>query len=182
MRQSSWLSGVAFGFVLGVVGLGIVGTAVVATADLEGERVRVVHDTRAVHKVDDEGLVRAVLLARGENAYLGKLILQAKAQVAPRRTATEEYLYIIEGSSVLTVNGQSYIVGPNMAVFIPAGGEVSFINGSEPLVAVQVFAGPEPAARYNKWDSFDASTPNKSRRRRRPRTKQSMLSGGLEQR
>ncbi len=180
MRQRGWLAGVAFGFVLGFLSLGILVTAGVATADLEGEQVRVVHDTRAVHKIDDEGVVRAVLLARGQNAFLGKLILQPRAQVAPRRTATEEYLYIIEGSSVLTVNGQSYIIGPNMAVYIPADGEVSFIVGSDPLVAVQVFAGPEPAVRYNEWKTFDASTTHHPRRKRKPKVKQSMLleSGG----
>lgn len=182
MQERSWFSGVAFGFVLGFLTLGFLSSVIVggagvatATADEEGERVRVVHDTRAVHKIDEEGLVRAVLLARGQNAYLGKLILQPRAQVAPRRTATEEYLYIIEGSSVLTVNGQSYIIGPNMAVYIPADGEVSFIVGSEPLVAVQVFAGPEPAARYNEWKTFDSSTVHHPRRKRKPKVKQSML-------
>lgn len=179
MRQRSWLTGLVLGLCLGGLGGAILSTAVVARADSqEGERVRVVHDTRAVHKIDPEGLVRAVLLARGQNAYVGKLVLQAQAQVPPRRSSTEEYLYIIDGSSVMTVNGQSYIIGPNMAVYIPAGGEVSFIVGSEPLVAVQVFAGPEPAGIYNDWKSYDASVPERPRRKRRVPQKQSMLGDG----
>ena len=32
-----------------------------------------------------------------------------------------------------------------MTIFMPAGSEVSFVNGAKPLVALQVFAQPESA-------------------------------------
>ncbi|MBA2663282.1 MAG: cupin domain-containing protein [Bradymonadaceae bacterium] len=161
-HKRRWLS-----LVVGI-GLGLMASGVIAEG--ESERARVVHDTRAVHKTDEDGQVRAVLLAQGNNAFMGKFILQPNAQIAPRRNTTEEYIYVIEGSSVITINGQSYIVGPNMAVYIPADGEVSFINGSEPLVAIQVFAGPEPAAQYQDWKTRDATQSN-TPRKRAPKTR-----------
>jgi hypothetical protein len=37
------------------------------------------------------------------------------------------------------------------AVYMPADATVSFENGGAPMRALQVFAGPEPAKKYQKW-------------------------------
>jgi hypothetical protein len=34
---------------------------------------------------------------------------------------------------------------------MPPNAEVEFRNGDAQLVAIQVFAGPEPAAKYDAW-------------------------------
>jgi hypothetical protein len=40
---------------------------------------------------------------------------------------------------------------------MPPGALVSFENGPETLVAIQVFAGPEPAAKYDAWEQVPSS-------------------------
>lgn len=91
------------------------------------------------------------IYARGENAFLARLELDAGGAVPEHRDATEEYLYILEGSGDLVIDGKAYAISPGSAVYMPANALVSFQNGDARLVAVQVFAGPEPAAKYDAW-------------------------------
>lgn len=90
-------------------------------------------------------------LARGDEAYLGLLTLEGGAAVPLHRDATEEYIYVLEGRGHMTIDGQGYDVEPQTAVFMPANAEVSFQNGDARMVALQVFAGPEPSAKYEAW-------------------------------
>ena len=46
----------------------------------------------------------------------------------------------------MTIDGQTIQVSAGMTIYMPAGAEVSFVNGPDPLVAIQVFSGPEAAA------------------------------------
>ena len=90
-------------------------------------------------------------LARGDNAYLGRLEMAAGAAVPTHRDATEEYIYVLEGGGTMVIDGQTYAVSAGTTVFMPAHAEVSFQNGDAPLVGLQVFAGPAPAAKYDAW-------------------------------
>jgi quercetin dioxygenase-like cupin family protein len=154
-----------------VVGLAAGG---VIAEELRREQPMVVHTNRAPQKIGEDGQVRAVMLTQGDNAYMGKFVLEPNAQVSERRHGAEEYLYVLEGSSVITIEGQSYILGPRMAVYVPADVAVSFVNGNERFVAVQVFAGPGPAEAYNGWQDLDSTEPWPRRTRPRTRTRQSM--------
>ena len=91
------------------------------------------------------------LLARGENAFLGKLEMAAGGEVPEHRDPTEEYIHILAGGGVFKIDGQTHQVGPGSTIYMPAGALVSFKNGDVPLVAIQVFAGPGPAAKYDAW-------------------------------
>ena len=91
------------------------------------------------------------LLARGENAFLGKLEMAAGGEVPEHRDPTEEYIHILEGGGVFKIDGQTHQVGPGSTIYMPAGALVSFKNGDVPLVAIQVFAGPGPASKYDAW-------------------------------
>ena len=91
------------------------------------------------------------LLARGDNAFLGKLEMAAGGAVPEHRDATEEYIHILEGGGEFTIDGQTHTVGPGMTIYMPANALVSFKNGPARLVAIQVFAGPEPAVKYDAW-------------------------------
>ena len=91
------------------------------------------------------------MLARGQNAFLGMLSMKPGAAVPLHRDSTEEYIFILEGTGTMMIDGVSYVVGPNSVIYMPAGAEVSFQNGDEPMVGIQVFAGPEPADKYNTW-------------------------------
>ncbi len=91
------------------------------------------------------------LLARGRNAFLGKLEMAPGGEVPLHRDPTEEYIHILEGGGTFTIDGQAHAVGPGATIYMPPNAEVTFKNGDARLVAIQVFAGPEPAAKYDAW-------------------------------
>ena len=97
------------------------------------------------------GKARIKMLAHGKQAFVGQLWLAAGAQVPVHRDESEEYLYVISGQGEITINGQTSSIGPGAVIFMPSGAEVSYRNGSAPLVALQVFAGPESASKYDGW-------------------------------
>ena len=90
-------------------------------------------------------------LAQGENAFFGKLWLEANSSVPEHQDATEEYLYILAGSGTIHINGISQTIGVGHAIYMPAGATVSFDNGDAPFEALQVFSGPSPAQKYTNW-------------------------------
>jgi len=90
-------------------------------------------------------------LARGNNAYLGKLEIKAGAAIPEHQDATEEYIHVLSGSGTMIIEGESHAIAAGTTVFMPARATVSFQNGDQTMVAIQVFAGPEPAAKYDTW-------------------------------
>ncbi len=94
-------------------------------------------------------------LARGRNAYLGKLEMDPGGAVPVHRDPTEEFIHVLQGQGTMTIEGRDYAIVPGTTVYMPAGVEVSYRNGDERLVAIQVFAGPEPAAKYEAWTPAD---------------------------
>ena len=64
---------------------------------------------------------------------------------------TEEYIHVLRGTGTLTIDGSKHEVGPGDTVFMPANATVSYQNGNEEMVAIQVFAGPGPADKYDGW-------------------------------
>ena len=90
-------------------------------------------------------------LALGANAFIGELTIQPGAKVPVHRDPTEEYLYVLSGGGTMTLNGKVYPVKKGDVVYMPAGAEVSFVNGQEVTKVMQVFAGPGPASKYKEW-------------------------------
>ncbi|MCA9689630.1 MAG: cupin domain-containing protein [Nannocystaceae bacterium] len=103
------------------------------------------------HRVAPGGKADIWLLARGQNAFVGKLVMPAGGKVPEHRDATEEYIHVLEGGGVMMIDDTRYELGPGATVFMPKNAKVSFENGDAQLVALQVFAGPEPAAKYDAW-------------------------------
>lgn len=112
---------------------------------------------QAEHRQKGGGAAQIWALARGRNAFLGKLEMAPGGKVPEHRDATEEYIHILSGGGKFTIDGQTHEVGPGTTIYMPANALVSFENGAEPLVAIQVFAGPEPAAKYEAWDKVAPS-------------------------
>lgn len=112
---------------------------------------------QAEHRQKGGGAAQIWALARGQNAFLGKLEMAPGGKVPEHRDPTEEYIHILSGAGKFTIDGQSHEVGPGTTIYMPPGALVSFENGAEPLVAIQVFAGPEPAAKYDAWERVPAS-------------------------
>ena len=90
-------------------------------------------------------------LAKGRNAYMGRLEIEAGARVPLHRDTTEEFIHVLEGGGRVTIDGTSYPINAGMTVYMPANAEVSFDNGATKTVALQVFAGPSPAQKYDAW-------------------------------
>jgi quercetin dioxygenase-like cupin family protein len=107
----------------------------------------------AATRVAPSGTASVQLLARGENAFLGKLTLQPGAAVPLHRDATEEYIHVLRGGGTMTIDGQTHAVHVGDTVYMPARAEVSFTNGDAVSEVLQVFAGPAPAAKYEGWKS-----------------------------
>ncbi len=101
------------------------------------------------------GKAQVAHLARGENAYMGRLELAAGAAVPEHRDATEEYIHILEGAGTMHIDGQRYELTAGATVFMPANALVRFQNGATRMVALQVFAGPAPAAKYERWSPIE---------------------------
>lgn len=99
------------------------------------------------------GQARVWPLAAGDNAWVGRLELAPGAVVPPHRDPTEETIVVLSGTGSLVMDGQTHALSPGSAVHMPAGAEVSFTNGPDTLIALQVFAGPEPATKYEGWTS-----------------------------
>ena len=106
----------------------------------------------ASHRVAPHGAITIRWLASGTNAYLGELYIEPGTVVPPHQHSSEEYLLILEGGGVLTIEGVDYQLGPGSVALIPARHEHSFVNGPEPTLATQVFASPEGALRYLDWE------------------------------
>ena len=102
-------------------------------------------------KTSPNGKSTVRLLAQGQNAFLGKLEMQPGASVPENEDPTDEYIHVISGHGTLTMDGKEYAIEPGTTIYMPAHVKVSYQNGDEPLVAIQVFAGPGPAAKYDAW-------------------------------
>ena len=103
--------------------------------------------------------VSIVWLAQGNNAYLGELNLAPETVVPPHQHDSEEYLFIIEGGGVLTIDGQEHELTPGTAVLIPAATQHSYVNGDHHTIAFQIFADPQGAQRYLEWTEIDEPLP-----------------------
>lgn len=96
------------------------------------------------------GKAAATLFVTGEEAYVGLLEMEGGASVPEHRDPTEEFIYILEGSGTMTIDGTDYEVSAGTFVYMPKEAEVSF-KSKTPVRAVQVFGGPEPASKYDEW-------------------------------
>lgn len=156
MNKTTWT--MVLGFLAGL-GLGCTTAAVIAqdkptaAVPTEGsvEAPVVMRGSEAPVRVAPNGKARAWLYATGHNAFLGRLEMDAGAAVPEHRDPTEEYIYVLEGSGTMTIDGVSYEVTPDTAILMPANALVSFQNGDRPMRAIQVFAGPGPAVKYDAW-------------------------------
>ena len=129
----------------------------VVQAKESGSQATVLHTGKMEMRQVGGGKAIIEKLALGKNAFVGKLTLAAGASVPVHRDITEEYLYILKGGGTLVIDGQSHKIQAGSAIYMPAKAEVHFKNGPTPLVALQVFAGPESANKYEKWEKVPSS-------------------------
>lgn len=105
----------------------------------------------AEQRVAPNGKARLTILARGLEAFVARLEMDPGAAVPEHRDATEEYIHVLDGSGTITIDDRVYPLATGDTVYMAAHAKVSFQNGDAPLVGLQVFAGPEPATKYEAW-------------------------------
>ncbi len=105
-------------------------------------------------RVSPNGKATIAMLAEGHNAFVGKLELAPHAAVPEHQDPTEEYIHVLAGHAQMTLDGKSYSVEPGTTIYMPAHAKVSVQNGDEPLIGLQIFAGPAPAKKYETWSEL----------------------------
>lgn len=116
--------------------------------------VRALED--APRRASPTGTATIAMLAQGENAFVARLEMEPGAVVPEHQDADEEYIVVLSGHGRMRIDGVEHAVTPGSTIFMPAGATVSFENGDERMVAIQVFAGPGSAAKYERWRPLDA--------------------------
>lgn len=144
-------TGIAIVFLLGACAgsaASTVGGSIAATTPGEAA---VVPLSAAPVRVAPSNKARIKQLARGHNAFLGLLEMEPGAKVPIHKDPTEEYIHVLKGSGKIQIDGTSHEITAGTTIYMPANAEVSFENGGEKTVALQVFAGPEPSLKYDAW-------------------------------
>lgn len=130
----------------------VMGGLVASAAGMAAEKVgAVIPREAAEHRKAPSGKADVWLLARGDNAFLGRLTMEAGARVPEHADPTEEYIHVLEGRGRITIDGVHHEVKPGTTIYMPAGAKVSYENGDSAFVGIQVFAGPGPADKYDQW-------------------------------
>jgi quercetin dioxygenase-like cupin family protein len=118
---------------------------------VDSPKATIIDSNSAITRSVPSGKASIKILAEGKNAFIGQLSLAPGAKVPLHRDPTEEYLYIVAGGGLLSIDGQTTKITAGMTVYMPANALVTFQNGDKMLIALQVFAGPESAKKYEKW-------------------------------
>lgn len=123
-----------------------------APAPLPVDHAPVVRSADQAHtRVAPSGKASVKVLALGQQAFVGELRLNGGGKVPVHRDPTEETIVVLSGSGTITLDGVQHAISAGSTVFMPANAEVSYDNGPEELVALQVFAGPAPSEKYLGW-------------------------------
>ena len=88
-----------------------------------------------------------------KSVFVSHLFMKPGTKIPEHRDATEEVVYILKGTGEITIEGQTFKVGPGDCIYMPANVLVSFKNGNTgPMEAIQVFAPPGPEKKYDTWN------------------------------
>lgn len=126
----------------------VIQLSVADTAPSAGE---VITPQSFIHKQVGGGKAVIEIFKEGKNAFIGRLTLAPHGEVPKHRDPTEEYLLIESGYGLITIDGKKTSVKTGDFIYMPAKAEVSFKNGDQPLVALQIFSGPKSARKYDQW-------------------------------
>jgi quercetin dioxygenase-like cupin family protein len=116
----------------------------------------VVHYSEAPTRTVPSGKAKMIRLAGKEegakHAFFAVVELSPGAKVPIHRDATEEYIYMLQGTGEITIDGTTHSVTVGTGVFMPANAAVSFLaTGEETVRVVQFFAGQGPETKYDGW-------------------------------
>ena len=125
----------------------------VSVADTPTISGQVIPSQSFIQKQVGGGKAVIEIFKEGKNAFIGRLTLAPHGKVPKHRDPTEEYLLIESGRGHITIDGKKTLVKAGDFIYMPALAEVSFKNGDQPLIALQIFAGPQSARKYDQWQT-----------------------------
>jgi len=161
-RLQGFVLGLSFALALAIGGHAVAdsNTFQAATADHPVTRLEMegLPEQKGV-RTSPNGAVSVLEAARGKNAFVGFLLIAPHQTIDPHRDRSEEYLVVFQGGGTLTLDGKSHILTESSAVYMRANAEVSYVNGPDPTIALQVFAGPESADKYRNWSTMRVDSP-----------------------
>jgi len=105
------------------------------------------------------GKAELLRVAQGANAFVAMLQMKPGAVVPVHRDATEEYILFMGGGGIMTIDGVTTEVSEGHAIYMAPNAEVTFTAGADGALVFQVFAGPEPSAKYDSWGAAAAEEP-----------------------
>jgi len=83
--------------------------------------------------------------------FLAHLTVPAHGKVPLHRDKSEEFLYVLEGTGDIWIDGEKFSLSPNSAIYMPANAEVRFTAGPLKVKVLQFFAPKGPEKKYNTW-------------------------------
>ena len=94
-----------------------------------------------------------VLSEGAQSAFVGLLNIDPGITIPVHRDESEEFIYMLEGGGVVSIDGVTSEVGPGDFIFMPANAEVTFqATDASSSKALQIFAPPQSAAKYDSWE------------------------------
>ena len=132
------------------------GSLPIGSAEPISQKGEVISADEVTKKQVGGGKAIIEIFKEGKNAFVGRLTVAPNGAVPLHQDPTEEYLLIESGSGHITIDGVQKPVKKGDFIYMPAMAKVSFKNGPQPLVALQIFAGPQSARKYDKWQKMKA--------------------------
>ena len=149
MRTSSLLAGVLLGALLTVT--------IGALALQMSHKATVTPFEAAQHRIAPSNKANIRVLAMGTKAFVGHLRMDPGASVPEHRDVSEEYVYVLQGTGTITIDGKAQTIAPGTTIYMPANAKVSYQNGPKEMVALQIFTGTESAKKYDAWKLVGAT-------------------------
>ena len=129
----------------------LIGVSISFAEPSQTQKSGVISPAQFIRKQVGGGKAVIEIFAEGKNAFIARLTVAPHGAVPLHRDPTEEYLMIESGGGEITIDGVKKTVKAGDMIYMAAKAEVSFKNGPDPLIAIQVFAGPKSARKYDQW-------------------------------
>ena len=114
-------------------------------------------ENRTAQLAQDKGVLSpdkqrfAVPIAQGERGFLSIVFYGANGAGPTQQSDNDEYLLMMEGRGVLTLEGVSWSVEEDTLVYVPAGTESKYQAGPSDDGFVRLMVGPQGTDPYQGW-------------------------------
>lgn len=119
---------------------------------------RAIVTQKADHYISPDKKVDVEILIEKDNnhdpqSYVGRVILKPGTKIGKHiHKMSDEYLYFIKGTGVISIEGEEHQVKDGSTFYIPLGMKHSYTNTSKKTaVAIQFYTPAGPEQRFKVW-------------------------------